>query len=73
LANHFKSIIRDKYKDVNVDEPRLTMRLLKEAAKTKEILSANQVAQTVVCLPCIACDGGLSFFSPTVTRTWRSR
>jgi hypoxia up-regulated 1 len=47
LANHFKQLIKSKYVDVNIDDQRLTLRLLKEAAKVKEILSANQQTQAV--------------------------
>lgn len=48
IANHFKKVISAKYPDVNLDNHKLTLRLLKEAAKAKEILSANQQTQAVV-------------------------
>eukprot|EP01111_Echinosteliopsis_oligospora_P017228 TRINITY_DN7394_c0_g1_i1.p1 TRINITY_DN7394_c0_g1~~TRINITY_DN7394_c0_g1_i1.p1 ORF type:complete len:953 (+),score=370.20 TRINITY_DN7394_c0_g1_i1:61-2859(+) len=44
LVNHFKKAIQAKYADIDISDPRLTVRLFKEAQKVKEILSSNQQA-----------------------------
>jgi len=63
IVNYFKSIIKKNHPDFNVDDVKVTIKLLKECTKAKETLSVNQQAGIHI--------GGLigdNDFSGTITK-----
>eukprot|EP01133_Synstelium_polycarpum_P016947 gene16947-20160_t len=48
IVNHLKAIIRKQNPSIDVSEKRLTIKLVKEASKMKETLSANQQASVFI-------------------------